>query len=54
MPLAFSDGTCVFCEEGLLTLSDVMGTGHHAAVVTKVGPGSSVAVSATAPSASAT
>ncbi|MEN3272688.1 MAG: hypothetical protein V7636_1449 [Actinomycetota bacterium] len=28
----------------LLTLSDVMGTGHHAAVVAKVGPGSSVAV----------
>src|SRR5213082_1448870 len=28
----------------LLTLSDVMGTGHHAAVVAKVGPGKSVAV----------
>src|SRR5881227_2627471 len=28
----------------LLTLSDVMGTGHHAAVVAKVGPGSTVAV----------
>ena len=28
----------------LLTLSDVMGTGHHAAVVAKVGPGASVAV----------
>src|SRR3954469_20413003 len=28
----------------LLTLSDVMGTGHHAAVVSKVGPGKSVAV----------
>jgi threonine dehydrogenase-like Zn-dependent dehydrogenase len=28
----------------LLTLSDVMGTGHHAAVVAGVGPGSSVAV----------
>jgi threonine dehydrogenase-like Zn-dependent dehydrogenase len=28
----------------LLTLSDVMGTGHHAAVVAKVGPGSRVAV----------
>src|SRR5438552_3003789 len=91
MPFAFSDGTCVFCHEGLqtscvhggffgtvdvpgaqaeavrvpqadgtlvalpvgeddalmpslLTLSDVMGTGHHAAVVAKVGPGKSVAV----------
>jgi threonine dehydrogenase-like Zn-dependent dehydrogenase len=28
----------------LLTLSDVMGTGHHAAVVAGVGPGTSVAV----------
>jgi len=28
----------------LITLSDVMGTGHHAAVVAKVGPGKSVAV----------
>ena len=28
----------------LLTLSDVMGTGHHAAVVAKVGPGKKVAV----------
>jgi threonine dehydrogenase-like Zn-dependent dehydrogenase len=28
----------------LLTLSDVMGTGHHAAVVAKAGPGKSVAV----------
>jgi threonine dehydrogenase-like Zn-dependent dehydrogenase len=28
----------------LLTLSDVMGTGHHAAVVARVGPGNSVAV----------
>jgi threonine dehydrogenase-like Zn-dependent dehydrogenase len=91
MPFAFSDGTCVFCEEGLqtecihggffgnaevpgaqseavripqadgtlyvlpvgeddalmpslLTLSDVMGTGHHAAVVARVGPGKSVGV----------
>ena len=90
-PFAFSDGTCVFCLEGLhtscmhggffgsdevggaqaeavrvpladgtlvvlpvgkddalmpslLTLSDVMGTGHHAAVDAKVGPGKSVAV----------
>src|SRR5215210_4693051 len=84
MPFAYSDGTCVFCHEGLhtscihggffgtgdvggaqaeavrvpqadgtlfallvgeddalmpslLTLSDVMGTGHHAAVAAKVG-----------------
>jgi threonine dehydrogenase-like Zn-dependent dehydrogenase len=91
MPFAFSDGTCVFCHEGLhtscihggffgtdevggaqaeavrvpqadgtlfvlpvgeddalmpslLTLSDVMGTGHHAAVVAGVGPGQTVAV----------
>jgi threonine dehydrogenase-like Zn-dependent dehydrogenase len=91
MPFAFSDGSCIFCEEdlqtecvhggffgnadvpgaqseavripqadgtlyalpvgeddtlmpSLLTLSDVMGTGHHAAVVAKVGPGKSVAV----------
>src|ERR671934_9272 len=28
----------------LLTLSDVMGTGHHAAVVAKVGPGKRAAV----------
>src|SRR5512143_3850094 len=91
MPFAYSDGTCVFCHEGLqsscihggffgigkgdgaqaeavrvpqadgtlvvlpvgkddtlmpalLTLSDVMGTGHHAAVAAKVGPGKAVAV----------
>jgi threonine dehydrogenase-like Zn-dependent dehydrogenase len=91
MPFAFSDGTCVFCHEGLptacvhvgffgyggtdgaqaeairipyadgtlyalpvkqddalmpslLTLADVMGTGHHAAVVAKAGPGKTVAV----------
>src|SRR5438094_4806135 len=91
MPFAFSDGTCIFCEEGLqtecvhggffgnadvpgaqseavhipqsegtlfvlpvgedhalmpslLTLSDVMGTGHHAAVVAGVTPGKAVAV----------
>jgi threonine dehydrogenase-like Zn-dependent dehydrogenase len=91
MPFACSDGTCVFCHEGLytacvhvsffgnagmagaqaealripnadgtlfvipvgeddalmpslLTLADVMGTGHHAAVVAKVGPGKNVAV----------
>jgi threonine dehydrogenase-like Zn-dependent dehydrogenase len=90
-PFLWSDGTCVFCREGLpssclhggrygfadvdggqgeavrvpqadgtlvvlpvgeddalmpslLTLSDVMGTGHHAAVVAKVGPGATVAV----------
>jgi hypothetical protein len=28
----------------LLTLSDVMGTGHHAAVGARVGPGKAVAV----------
>jgi threonine dehydrogenase-like Zn-dependent dehydrogenase len=92
MPFAFSDGTCVFCHEGLqtscahggffgsgepglgaqaeavrvpqadgtlvvlpvgrddalmqslLTLSDVMGTGHHAAVAARVAPGTRVAV----------
>jgi threonine dehydrogenase-like Zn-dependent dehydrogenase len=91
MPFAFSDGTCLFCDDGLqtscvhggffgtvevpgaqaeavrvpqadgtlfalpvgeddalmpslLTLSDVMGTGHHAAVAANVGPGRSVAV----------
>jgi threonine dehydrogenase-like Zn-dependent dehydrogenase len=91
MPFAYSDGTCVFCHEGLhtscvhggffgtvpndgaqaeavripqadgtlfvlpvgkddalmpslLTLSDVMGTGHHAAVTAKVGPGKKVAI----------
>ncbi|HEY6960287.1 MAG TPA: zinc-dependent alcohol dehydrogenase family protein [Gaiellaceae bacterium] len=91
MPFAFSDGTCMFCEDGLqtacvhggffgnpqvpgaqseavrvpladgtlyvlpageddelmpslLTLSDVMGTGHHAAVVAGVRGGSTVAV----------
>ena len=92
MPFAFSDGTCLFCEEGLqtacvhggffgnggeaggaqaealripqadgtlyalpvgeddalmpslLTLSDVMGTGHHAAVTARVMKGGSVAV----------
>ena len=89
-PFAWSDGTCVFCREGLqtsclhggwwggdldggqgeavrvpqadgtlvvlpverddalmpslLTLSDVMGTGHHAARAAKVGPGKTVAV----------
>jgi hypothetical protein len=91
MPFACSDGSCVFCQEGLytacvhvsffgnagmvgaqaeavrvpyadgtlyplpvkeddalmpalLTLADVLGTGHHAAVVAKVGPGKIVAV----------
>ncbi|MCW2970524.1 MAG: alcohol dehydrogenase [Solirubrobacterales bacterium] len=91
MPFAYSDGSCVFCHEGLqtscihggffgsgevdgaqaealrvpqadgtlvvlpvgegdalmpslLTLSDVMGTGHHAAVAGKVAPGKTVAV----------
>src|SRR3989440_1888424 len=91
MPFAYSDGTCVFCHEGLqtscihggffgtgevdgaqaeavrvpqadgtlfalpvdrddalmpslLTLSDVMGTGHHAAVAAQVGLGKTVAV----------
>src|SRR6267378_6571498 len=91
MPFAFSDGTCVFCHEGLhtscvhggffgtvevpgaqaealripladgtlfilpvgeddalmpslLTLSDVMGTGHHAARAARVAPGKTVAV----------
>src|SRR5438309_873970 len=48
----FADGTLFTLPVGedhavmpsLLTLSDVMGTGHHAAVVAKVGPGKSVAV----------
>ena len=91
MPFAYSDGTCVFCRDGihtsclnggffgspepggaqaealripqadgtlvplpvgpddalmpsLLTLSDVMGTGHHGAVAARVGPGRAVAV----------
>lgn len=90
-PFAYSDGTCIFCHEGLhtscvhggfwgregvdggqgeavrvpladgtlvvlpvaaddalmpslLTLSDVMGTGHHAALSAKVGPGKTAAV----------
>lgn len=50
VPLA--DGTLYVLPVGrddalmpsLLTLSDVMGTGHHAAVAAKVGPGRSVAV----------
>jgi threonine dehydrogenase-like Zn-dependent dehydrogenase len=91
MPFAYSDGTCLFCRDGLntsclhggffggpevggaqaealrvpqadgtlvrlsvgpddglmpslLTLSDVMGTGHHAAVTARVGPGKAAAV----------
>src|SRR3954467_1148353 len=48
----FADGTLFALPVGeddalmpaLLTLSDVMGTGHHAAVEAKVGPGRSVAV----------
>jgi threonine dehydrogenase-like Zn-dependent dehydrogenase len=91
MPFAYSDGSCIFCREGLhtscihggffgsgeadgaqaealrvpqadgtlvvlpvgaddalmpslVTLSDVMGTGHHAAVVAGVGPGKTAAV----------
>src|SRR4029453_15581363 len=90
-PFLWSDGTCVFCREGLqseclhggrygfddvdggqgeavrvpqadgtlvvlpvgaddrlmpslLTLADVMGTGHHAALAAKVGPGKAVAI----------
>ena len=90
-PFLYSDGTCVFCQEGLhtsclhggrygfdgvdggqgeavrvpqadgtlvvlpdgaddtlmpslLTLTDVMGTGHHAAVAAEVGPGKTAAV----------
>ena len=47
-----ADGTLVALPVGydeallpsLLTLSDVMGTGHHAAVAAKVGPGKTVAV----------
>ncbi len=48
----FADGTLFALPVGeddalmpsLLTLSDVMGTGHHAAVVARVAPGKSVAV----------
>jgi threonine dehydrogenase-like Zn-dependent dehydrogenase len=48
----YADGTLCALPVGeehalmpsLLTLSDVMGTGHHAAVVAKVGPGRSAAV----------
>jgi threonine dehydrogenase-like Zn-dependent dehydrogenase len=76
MPFAYSDGTCMFCDDGLqtscihggffgtggeasgaqaealripladslLTLSDVMGTGHHAARMARVDRGKKVAV----------
>lgn len=48
----FADGTLFVLPKGvdeermpsLLTLSDVMGTGHHAALAANVGPGKSVAV----------
>src|SRR5436305_4147125 len=50
--IPFADGTLYPLPVGedeplmpsLLTLSDVMGTGHHAAVVAKVGPGKRAAV----------
>jgi threonine dehydrogenase-like Zn-dependent dehydrogenase len=50
--IPFADGTLYPLPVGeddalmpsLLTLSDVMGTGHHAAVVAKVGPGKTTAV----------
>src|ERR671939_561099 len=50
--IPYADGTLFALPVGeddalmpsLLTLSDVMGTGHHAAVVAKAGPGKSVAV----------
>ena len=50
--IPYADGTLFVLPVGeddalmpsLLTLSDVMGTGHHAAVVAEVGPGKSVAV----------
>jgi threonine dehydrogenase-like Zn-dependent dehydrogenase len=52
MPFAISDGTLfplsVWEDDALmpslLTLSDVMGTGHHAAVVARVAPGKIAAV----------
>jgi len=50
-----ADGTLAVVPDGaddalmpLLTLSDVMGTGQHAALVARVAPGKTVAVSATA------
>src|ERR671938_794380 len=50
--IPYADGTLYPLDVGeddtllpsLLTLSDVMGTGHHAAVVAKVAPGKSVAI----------
>jgi threonine dehydrogenase-like Zn-dependent dehydrogenase len=50
--IPYADGTLFKLAVGdddalmpsLLTLADVLGTGHHAAVVAKVGPGKSVAV----------
>jgi threonine dehydrogenase-like Zn-dependent dehydrogenase len=52
MRIPYADGTLYPIEAGeddalmpsLLTLSDVMGTGHHAAVTARVRPGGSVAV----------
>src|SRR5919199_15315 len=52
LPIPYADGTLYPLPVGednalmpsLLTLSDVMGTGHHAAVVAKVAPGTRVAV----------
>jgi threonine dehydrogenase-like Zn-dependent dehydrogenase len=41
-PLPVGEGDALVAS--LLTLSDVMGTGHHAAVVAKVGPGKRAAV----------
>jgi len=41
---ALGTGTDEALQASLLSLSDVMGTGHHAARVAKVGPGRSVAV----------
>ena len=53
-PFYVCDDTCINCRNGFstsclhggwhLTLSDVMGTGHHASVSAGVGPGDSVAV----------
>src|SRR6266545_4841548 len=56
-----ADGTLVVLPAGqddallpsLLTLADVMGTGHHAAVAAKVGRGKTAAWSVRAPSACA-
>src|SRR5205823_11517613 len=53
-PLSLHDALPIFFPLGmqaddalmasLLTLSDVMGTGHHAAIIARVTPGKSVAV----------